>query len=137
MRTEKITINLSSAEVAQIDFLVAKGLYVNRADCIRLSIREKVESHKANFDEFLQVADSNSETTANLGFFGIATTSKFDLETYANTGKKLVVKGVGVFNVPKDVTVQLLAATLADFKVYGKIVASEEIKEFLKVKFEN
>ncbi|MCL2015692.1 MAG: hypothetical protein FWG68_05535 [Defluviitaleaceae bacterium] len=134
MKTEKITVNLSETEVAQLEFLVAKGLYASRADYIRLAVRRQNELHKGDFDQFLDMPETQPNTR-NMKFLGIAQVSKFDLEEYLERGTKLSIKGVGVLNFPKDVSVQLIERTVADFKMSGKIVASEEVKEFLAGKF--
>jgi len=54
MRSEKVTINLSAVELAQVDFLVEKGLCANRADFIRMAIRKQTDEHKKEIEQFME-----------------------------------------------------------------------------------
>jgi len=135
VKEKKITINLSETEAAQIDFLVSKGLYASRSDYVRLAVRNQNQAHKEDFDRFLATPDYQPPTIIPIYALGIMKLGKRKLEGYLLSSKKVRVRLIGVLTIEKDVSVQLLSDTLLDIEVYGKLIASDEVKEFLKRNF--
>lgn len=139
MRSEKITINLSSVELAQVDYLVEKGLYASRADFIRLAIRKQTEEHKKEIDQFMEPTLWEREAEEdNSGLVVIALggthISKEDVQRLLRVGKKAYIRLIGVLTVDKEITLEEIKEVTSVCKVFGKIVAEPEVKAFLQGK---
>ena len=136
MKSEKITVNLTPTELAQIDYLVDKGMYVGRSDFIRLAIRKQVEAHQSDFDQFTKF--SNEMVTDNIRpsvAIGILSLGEYALQSYIIKGEKLNINVIGVLSFKDDVTIELLEKAVANIKVHGKIIAKDEVKAYINKKF--
>ena len=128
--TEKLTINLGVVELAQIDVLVEQGIYSNRSDFIRTAIRKDLEVHREKIERQLIPIGSKKNWEWMIGIGGI---TKAGLEEQAAEGhEKMNISAVGMFVIPRDISVELFEKTVAKVIVRGKLVASEEIKEAIK-----
>ncbi|MCL2368810.1 MAG: hypothetical protein FWC72_07420 [Oscillospiraceae bacterium] len=128
--TEKLTINLGVVDLAQVDVLVEQGLYANRSDLIRTAIRKQLETHKEDIERSLTPIGSKKKWEWMVGIGGI---DKTVLEEWAEEGnEKMNISAVGMFIVPKNISVELFEQTIARVIVRGKTVASDEIKEAIK-----
>jgi len=137
MRSEKITVNLSSVELAQVDFLVEKGLYTSRADFIRLAIRKQTEGHQKEIEQFME-PDFGEEVVDKArfgaGFIGLGTCkiTKADIAHLLEKNKKIYIRVMGVLTIEKGVTVEDLQKTIHVCKVVGKIIAEPDVKSYLQ-----
>jgi len=129
METEKITINLGMLEVGKIDVLVENGLFSNRSDFIRTAVRERLAVYEAEIKEFANppVTSTDFYFTMGVAIYGY---SVFTLAV--EKGKKLRIVSIGVIRIDKQVDAQLFKQAVSSIKVYGKIIASDEIKEVIK-----
>jgi len=138
MKSEKVTINLSAVELAQIDFLVEKGLYVSRSDFIRLATRKQTEAHQKEIDQF--VDPSAQGTFAGVGIItdslvwglGILAIGQEHVEEAYRAGQKINIRAIGVLKVDKDVNPEQFRYVLSRVKVSGKIIAEPEIKKIIE-----
>ena len=128
--TEKLTINLGMVELAQIDVLVEQGMYSNRSDFIRTAIRKDLEVNREKIERQLTPFASRSQWETMIGIGGV---EKTGLEEWAATGnEKMNISAIGVFIVPKNISVELFEKAVGKCIVRGKIVASDEIKDAIK-----
>lgn len=124
--TEKVTINLSVVELAQIDVLVEQGLYSNRTDFIRTGLRKELDTNKATIERALQpITDSEDQKIMVLG---ITRVHKNDLLELEKKGQKLDISVIGMLVIANEISTQLFKATVARLKCRGKLVASDAIK---------
>ena len=138
MKSEKVTINLSAVELAQIDFLVEKGLYVSRSDFIRLATRKQTESHQKEIEQF--VDPSAQGTFAGVGIItdslawglGILGIGKEQVEEAFRTGQKINIRAIGVLKIDKDVDPKQFKQVLSRVKISGKVIAEPEIKKIIE-----
>jgi len=127
--TEKLTINLGIVELAQIDVLVEKGMYSNRSDFIRTSIRNYLETKRDWIEDQLVPMPGKKLWVKSIGIHGI--TKKW-LETFAKENGKLNISVIGMLVIDKNVDIELFKKTAENIIVRGKLVASNEIKEIIK-----
>jgi Arc/MetJ-type ribon-helix-helix transcriptional regulator len=67
--TEKITINIGYVDLGRIDLLVEEGLYTNRTDFIRASIRAQIATHALEMGRLVLTAiNARSEQAAYAAF---------------------------------------------------------------------
>ena len=137
MKSEKVTINLNTVELAQIDFLVDKGLYANRSDFIRLTARKLTEEHKKEIEKFVDASDESSwvsfgaMTESLVWTLGGASITRDYIEDVLKAGKKLDIRVIGVLIIKKDVDPEQFRKVVKRCKVFGKITAEPEIKTII------
>ena len=139
MKSEKVTINLSAVELAQIDFLVEKGLYASRSDFIRLATRKQTGEHQKEIEKFVDpenigiTAVTLGAITSNyLWSLGAAFLNQDYVEDVLAAGKTLDIRVIGLFTVNKNVEPEKFKQVLKRIKVFGKINAEPEIKQIIE-----
>jgi len=133
MKTEKVSVNLSPTELGQIDMLVEMGLFDSRSDFMRSSARKSLENYASHFQQFLKPEDLKDEEESNLTWgIGIMGLTKSEVNRLLAKGKKIHVRIIGLYTIPKNVTPDDIRQLILSCKVYGKLVASDEIKEVLR-----
>ena len=122
--TEKITVNLNVVELGYIDMLVNEGYYSNRTDFIKASIRKQLDNHSKDTSKLLERKESlGYDYTIGIGGF-----TKKQLEMLLEKGVKKKVIFVGLFIIPKDISLELLEQTIESIKVYGICKCPNEVK---------
>lgn len=138
MRSEKVTINLSTVELAQIDFLVERGLYANRSDFIRLAVRKQTEEHKREIDQFVDhsshgLVDEVEEFGLSfLWGIGVNKIGQRDIEAMLRNGEKINIRMIGSLTIEKDVNPEQFKKVLHCIKIFGKVSAEPEIKKMIE-----
>jgi Arc/MetJ-type ribon-helix-helix transcriptional regulator len=120
--TEKITINVGFVDLGHIDLLVHEGFYSNRADFIRMAIRNQLTTH----------AESVKQSIVRHALeLGLRHYSREDLEAVKAAGGKLRIQVVGLATIAEDVTPELALATIESITVLGALQASKAVKAAL------
>ncbi len=120
--TEKITVNLGYVDLGRIDLLVQEGFYSNRADFIRMAVRNQIERH----------ADEVRQSTVRNSFdLGLRTYTREHLEAARHAGERLHINVLGLATIADDVTPELARATIASIAVLGALHASPAVKAAL------
>lgn len=138
MKSEKVTINLSAVELAQIDFLVEKGLYASRSDFIRLATRKQTEGHQKEINQFVD-PEAATGSWVSLGAMtdslvwtvGAAAIDGDYVQETLKEGNQLDIRVIGVLIVKQDVDPEQFRKVLKRVKVFGKINAEPEIKAII------
>ena len=119
---EKLTINLTPVDLGQIELLVEQGFYSNRAEFIRVAIRDQLAKH----------ADVVRETAARETFvIGAMTLGRSSLERQRGAGRRTAVQVIGFLSISDDVTPDLAREVIESVKVRGIFRASAAVKEAL------
>jgi len=119
---EKLTINLTPVDVGQIELLVDQGFYANRAELIRVAIRDQLAKH----------GDVVRETAARQSMVvGAAVYDRGTLEKLRDTGQRISLRVVGLLVVQDDVPAALAEATIESVTVHGVFKASASVKQAL------
>lgn len=121
--TEKITINLGPVDLGRIDILVEQGLYSNRTDAIRTSIRNFLDKHEPVIQE---AADRESFS------LGITLLDRHSLLKQKKDGTRLSLHFIGLLSMSSDIDPELARQTIESIKVRGVFRASPEVKAALK-----
>ena len=136
MKSEKVTINVGTMDLAKIDLLVDSLEYSNRSDFCRIAIRELLEKHN---DEFEKLHSQNEKVQFDsenpvIGGIGIIRLSGEWLAEALQKSQKVNIMVTGILVVDKSVTAQLLESVVDRIKVYGKIQAEPDILAIIKKK---
>jgi Arc/MetJ-type ribon-helix-helix transcriptional regulator len=118
---EKVCINITPAELGQIDLLVARGLYASRTDLIRSGIRQVLSEHEQTLT---RIAQGNT----GLGYLIV---SREDLEESREKGERQRMFVIGVLRFESSITPDLADETIERIHILGSLRASKEIVERL------
>jgi Arc/MetJ-type ribon-helix-helix transcriptional regulator len=121
MELEKVCVNITPAELGQIDVLVARGLFASRTDVIRSGIRLVLEQHEATVSRIVQ-------GSSGLGFM---TVSRDDLQRSFQLGERQRMFVIGVLRIDPSITPDLADATIERIQIVGSLKAPKEVVERL------
>lgn len=137
---EKLTINLPPIEIARIDMLIEAGFYSSRAEFIRASIRERLDSHQdfisKKLDQITQPTEKETEDRETYSGMGVYVLDKKTFERAIKQGKMMKIRVVGMLKLSKDVTPELIEMAVDSAKIYGIVRGSKKVKEALQSKME-
>jgi hypothetical protein len=132
MKTEKISVNLSPVELGQIVCLVERGLFDSRSEFMRTAARKVIETHAADIQQFLEPEYLKSESTGLAFLIGVGALTKDEMSNYITKGKKIHIRAIGIYNISKHITPEEIKQVVLSCKVYGKLIASSEIRDVLR-----
>jgi len=135
MKTEKVSINLNPTELGQIDYLVEKGIYDSRSDFIRMATRKSLEHYAPDFQKFIDRAEGlwgDPPEVARHIIIGVSSISKSDITRLIAHGKRINISVIGLLKIAADITRDDVMDAVLSCKVYGKLVASDEVKEAIR-----
>jgi Arc/MetJ-type ribon-helix-helix transcriptional regulator len=119
---EKLTINLTPVDLGQIELLVEQGFYSNRAEFIRVAIRDQLAKH----------ADALRDTAARQSLvIGAMSINRRALERHRDDAHRVALRVVGYLSIADDVTPELAREVIESVQVRGIYRASREIKDAL------
>ncbi|MDR3310199.1 MAG: hypothetical protein LBS90_02475 [Oscillospiraceae bacterium] len=126
MKSEKLTVNFTETEVAQIDYLTAgMGLYSGRSDFVRFAVQLELRRHESDFQQFLANGARGAEYRAATGSL---TFSRGDLEEWRDAGQRAKIFVIGTLELRDDIDAKLAAQAIASVEVYGAFKARDEVK---------
>ncbi len=124
---EKVSVNMNSSTLAQIDLLVDQGYYSNRSDFINQAVRETLARQQSTIDRI--AASHAQERSQNrpwfVGVYGIA---RRDLEALLAQGEKMEIRGYGLLCFDADCDEALLRQTVARIQVRGQVRCAASVK---------
>ena len=139
-KMEKLTINLPPIEIARMDMLIEAGFYSNRAEFIRASIRERLDSHQdfisKKLGQITQPSEMDTETRRTYSGIGVYVLGKREFERAIKQGIMMKIRVVGMLKLSDDVTPDLIEQAVESVRVYGVVRGSHRVKEALQFKME-
>ena len=121
-KSEKITVNVGTVDLGQIDLLVDEGFYANRTDFIRTAMRRQLETRSAAV---------NGTIARRALVLGTQFYSRQELEKLRESGQMLEVRVLGLATIANDVSPELALATIASVEVLGAFRAPPAVKTAL------
>ena len=132
--SEKVSVNINSATLSNIDLLVDNGYYSNRSDFINQSLRESLQKHQNALDRIIEKKEKISEENSDFWFIGVGGLTREDVERCHEQGKKMKVSGYGVLVIEEDVAEEKLFTVVERIAVKGKVVCKASIKAHYGIK---
>lgn len=137
VKMEKLTINLPPIEIGRIDILVEAGYYPSRTEFIRAAIRKTLDSHQDFIDsqikqyKTLLEEKDEEEKFAKTFAMGVIGLTKKHFERALKQGKKVKLQVIGLLNIDKSVSADLILQSVEYVKVFGVLRASPAVKSAL------
>lgn len=130
--SEKVSVNINTSTLSNIDILVDNGYYSNRSDFINQALRDGLQKHQ---DTLNRIIDRQMEKGApNHWFVGVYALENDELEAAEKQGQRLSYTGYGVLAIDKSVDEDLLFRVVQRIRIKGKVICSQAIKEHYGLK---
>lgn len=122
--TEKITINVNTSDLGKIDLLNHEGYYSNRTDFIKSAIKRQIDKHDDEINIIL------SSKTKKDWFIGVYVLTVDELQAMKRRGQVKAIRGMGLLVVEKNVSLELMKASISAIEIYGVCRCNDEIKQY-------
>jgi len=124
--SEKVSVNINSSTLSQIDLLVDNGYYSNRSDFINQALRESLQRQRSVVDRI--VGERMEPAGGRNWFLGAFFLDAAAVEGLLQEGEPGTISGYGVLKIEKDVQEEKLFAAVSTIKVKGKVLCSLSVK---------
>ena len=132
MNTEKITLNMNTIDLANIDLLVEHGFAANRSELMKNAIKNYLLGLDKETRLLLNAMQMKAEKEMRQWYFGF---NKLNFDYFNEmissnaTGKIL---SYGTFSIGKSIPLEVVKKVIKEIKVYGVFRASKEVKDYYK-----
>ena len=132
--SEKVSVNINSSTLSQIDLLVDNGYYSTRSDFINQSLRTTLQQQQSTLDRIIDRQAEISRRKKEPWFVGVFGLSAEDIEAMYQQGGGFTVTGYGVLVIDNSVDEEKLFAAVQAISVKGKVVCARPIKDHYGLK---
>lgn len=131
--TEKVSVNLNTSTLSDIDLLVDNGYFSNRSDFINQAVREAIHARRQTIERVIdrQTADNGE---GRHWFIGLSGLEKRELEALKAKNKTTAVTGYGVLTIADGIEDQLVFDTVESIRVKGRVICSAAVKAHYGIK---
>lgn len=131
--SEKVSVNINSSTLSNIDLLVDNGYYSNRSDFINQALRNSLQQHQSTLD---RIIDQNMKAAGEEEpwFVGVYGLTAADIEKMYAAGNTIHLRGYGVLVIDKGCEEEKLFAVLESVSIKGKVFCSDSVKQHYKIK---
>ena len=134
MSTEKITLNINSIDLANIDLLVENGFAANRSELMKTAIKNYLLKLDEETKELLQAKKHEAGIEKAAWFFGFNKIDMDYIKAQIKANMTVKVLAYGTITIDKKIPIELLKQYITDIKVYGVFKAQKEVKDYYKNK---
>ena len=134
---EKVSVNINTSTLAQIDLLVDNGYYSNRSDFINQALREGLHKHQNTLDRIIEgqtAGTAHGKRSPNQWFVGVYHFDRRGLAEIRESGENGSITGYGVLVIAENVDETELFACVESIKIKGKVIASPAVKKHYGLK---
>lgn len=125
--TEKVSVNINTSTLSNIDLLVDNGYYSNRSDFINQAVRSELQRQQSVTDHIIRRNEKDAEDEYGwfIGIFGI--TAKMVEESFAK-GESMDMRGYGLLIIHEGCDEEKLYQVVRSIDVRGRVRASASVK---------
>ena len=130
--SEKVSVNINTSTLSQIDLLVDNCYYSNRSDFINQALRDALRQQQSTLDRIItQHSGAARKDPWFVGLFGLTAA---DVEEMTQQGGGFTVSGYGVLGIDSEVEEEKLFAAVQSIRVKGRVICSKAVKEHYGLK---
>ncbi len=127
--SEKVSVNINTSTLSNIDLLVDNGYYSNRSDFIKQALRGELQRQQSIIDRIIEQNTNRPGDSSRQWFIGVTSLAQKDIDTFYDEGKPVDVTAYGILRIAGDVDRSKLYASVRSITVKGKFIASDEIRK--------
>lgn len=132
--SEKVSVNMNTSILSNIDLLVDNGYFSNRSDFINQAVREAINNHQETLNRIICTNMEASKRNFDEWFVGVYNLDNGILEEAKKSGQKMRLSGYGVLIINKNIDKELLYKVVDNITVRGSVIGSPDIKEYYEIK---
>lgn len=125
--SDKVSVNINTSTLSEIDLLVDNGYYSNRSDFINQAIREALTAQRSTIDRIVSRHEGRAKK-GNDWFIGVSGYTAKGIEEMYAEGEKTSLTGYGVLHIDAACDREKLYAVVESIHVRGKVIAPADIK---------
>lgn len=125
--TDKVSVNINTGTLSQIDLLVDNGYYSNRSDFINQAIREALGRQSGTIENIVRRQEQRARNEHGW-FIGVSGFTAREIDEMYETGERTSVIGYGVLHIDGGCDREKLYAAVESIHVRGKVIAPADIK---------
>ena len=130
--SEKVSVNINTSTLSEIDLLVDNGYYSNRSDFINQALREALNRQRGTIEGIVRRQESRAERGG--WFIGISGFTAREIAQMHADGETTAITGYGVLHIDPACDREQLYAVVESIRVRGKVAAPPDIKAHYGVK---
>ena len=130
--SEKVSVNINTSTLSEIDLLVDNGYYSNRSDFINQALREALNHQRGTIEGIVRRQESRAERGG--WFIGISGFTAREIAQMHADGETTAITGYGVLHIDPACDREQLYAVVESIRVRGKVAAPPDIKAHYGVK---
>ena len=131
--SEKVSVNINSSTLSNIDLLVDNGYYSNRSDFINHALRVALQQQQSTLDRIISKKESEISDRSTW-FAGLCSFSSEAIENRYKTGKQMSITGYGILIIDESCEEEKIFATIKEINVKGKVFCSAAVKKHYGLK---
>ncbi len=136
--TEKVSVNINTSTLSQIDLLVDNGYYSNRSDFINQALRDGLHKHQNTLDRIIDDRmggdPARRKSNPHQWFVGVFHFDRRALAEMQASGEKGSITGYGVMVIDESMDDTELFETVEYIKIKGKVISRNAIKQHYGLK---
>lgn len=125
--TDKVSVNINSGTLSQIDLLVDNGYYSNRSDFINQAIRDALGQQRGTIESIVKRQERRAESVHGW-FIGVSGFTAREVARMYAEGERTSVSGYGVLHIDGGCDREQLYTVVEQISVRGRVIAPEDIK---------
>jgi len=124
--TEKVSVNINTSTLSEIDLLVDNGYYSHRSDFINQAIREALGRQRGTIEGIVRRQEERTERGG--WFIGVSGFTAKEIAQMHAEGEHTAITGYGVLHIDPACDREQLYAVLESIRVRGKVIAPADVK---------
>lgn len=132
--SEKVSVNINTATLSNIDILVDNGYYSNRSDFINQALRESLRRHQSTLDRIIDDKTRKNSGSSEDWYIGVTSLGAQDIKEMKKYRDKTDLVCYGILRFENDIDPKVLFEAVRSIRVKGKILCSPEIKKHYGLK---
>jgi metal-responsive CopG/Arc/MetJ family transcriptional regulator len=132
MSTEKITLNVSAIDLANVDLLVENGFASNRSELMKTAIKQYLNNLDKETKQLILVEKNEAERYKKHWIFGIQRLSFETINHYIEQNERWSIVTYGMLIIDSKITLSQMKQCIDDIKVFGAMRANKDVRDFYK-----
>ena len=124
--TEKVSVNVNTSTLSEIDLLVDNGYYSNRSDFINQAVREALGRQRGTIDGIVRRQEERVQRGG--WFIGVSGFTAKEIARMHAEGETVSMTGYGVLHIDPACDREQLYQVVESIRVRGKVIAPADVK---------
>lgn len=124
--TEKVSVNVNTSTLSEIDLLVDNGYYSNRSDFINQAVREALGRQRGTIDGIVRRQEERVQRGS--WFIGVSGFTAKEIDRMYAEGETVSMTGYGVLHIDPACDREQLYQVVESIRVRGKVIAPADVK---------